>query len=37
MHYGSLRSDRPFYELNCAGLSDEALAAIEMVNLLREL
>ena len=27
MHYGSLRSDRPFFELNCAGLSDEALAA----------
>ncbi|MDX8355471.1 sigma-54 dependent transcriptional regulator [Cognatiyoonia sp. IB215182] len=27
MHYGSLRSDRPFFELNCTGLSDEALAA----------
>ncbi|EPX76322.1 sigma-54-dependent transcriptional regulator [Salipiger mucosus] len=26
MHYGSLRADRPFHELNCAGLSDEALA-----------
>ncbi|WP_238365344.1 sigma-54-dependent transcriptional regulator [Mesobacterium pallidum] len=26
MHYGSLRSDRPFMELNCAGLTDEALA-----------
>ncbi|ANT59505.1 sigma-54-dependent Fis family transcriptional regulator [Salipiger sp. CCB-MM3] len=27
MHYGSLRADRPFFELNCTGLSDEALAA----------
>ncbi|MBT9384200.1 sigma-54 dependent transcriptional regulator [Pseudooceanicola sp. CBS1P-1] len=27
MHYGSLRADRPFYELNCAGLGDEALQA----------
>ncbi len=27
MHYGSLRADRPFFELNCAGLSDEVLAA----------
>ncbi|MEM9474552.1 MAG: sigma-54 dependent transcriptional regulator [Pseudomonadota bacterium] len=27
MHYGSLRSDRAFYELNCAGLTDEVLAA----------
>lgn len=27
IHYGSLRADRPFYELNCAGLGDEALAA----------
>jgi len=27
IHYGSLRADRPFHELNCAGLSDEALAA----------
>ncbi|MDJ0630444.1 MAG: sigma-54 dependent transcriptional regulator [Rhodobacter sp.] len=27
MHYGSLRSDRPFFELNCAGLTDEVLAA----------
>ena len=27
IHYGSLRADRAFYELNCAGLGDEALAA----------
>ncbi len=27
MHYGSLRADRPFFELNCAGLTDEVLAA----------
>ncbi|MDU8945442.1 sigma-54-dependent transcriptional regulator [Ovoidimarina sediminis] len=27
MHYGSLRADRPFFELNCAGLTDAALAA----------
>lgn len=27
MHYGSLRADRPFYELNCAGLTDDVLAA----------
>lgn len=27
MHYGSLRADRPFYKLNCAGMSDEVLAA----------
>jgi len=27
IHYGSLRSDRPFYELNCTGLGAEALAA----------
>ena len=27
IHYGSLRADKPFYELNCAGLGDEALAA----------
>ena len=27
MHYGSLRSDRPFFELNCAGLTDQVLAA----------
>ena len=26
MHYGSLRSDRPFFELNCAGLTDAVLA-----------
>ena len=26
IHYGSLRADRPFYTLNCAGLGDEALA-----------
>ncbi|GIT93024.1 sigma-54-dependent Fis family transcriptional regulator [Jannaschia pagri] len=25
MHYGSLRADRPFYELNCAGLTDDVL------------
>ncbi len=25
MHYASLRSDRPFFELNCAGMSDELL------------
>ncbi|GAA5066535.1 sigma-54 dependent transcriptional regulator [Roseibacterium beibuensis] len=25
MHYTSLRSDKPFHELNCAGLSDELL------------
>ncbi|WP_102223851.1 sigma-54-dependent transcriptional regulator [Acidimangrovimonas sediminis] len=29
MHYGSLRSDKPFYEVNLAGLSDE-LAMIEL-------
>ena len=29
MHYASLRSDRPFHELNCAGLSDE-LIGIEL-------
>ena len=27
MHYGSLRADRPFFEINCAGLTDEVLAA----------
>ncbi len=27
MHYGSLRSDRPFFELNCAGLPDAVLAS----------
>ena len=27
IHYGSLRADRPFHEINCAGLGDEALAA----------
>lgn len=27
MHYSSLRSDRPFFEINCAGLSDEVLSA----------
>ncbi|MDJ1015225.1 MAG: sigma-54 dependent transcriptional regulator [Paracoccaceae bacterium] len=27
MHYCSLRSDRPFFELNCAGLTDELVAA----------
>lgn len=27
MHYGSLRADRPFFELNCAGLSDDAVRA----------
>jgi len=27
IHYGSLRADRAFYEINCAGLGDEALAA----------
>ncbi|SFD20964.1 two-component system, NtrC family, response regulator HupR/HoxA [Salipiger profundus] len=26
MHYGSLRSDRPFYQVNCAGMSDDLLA-----------
>lgn len=26
MHYASLRSDRPFYHLNCAGLPDDVLA-----------
>ncbi|WP_370207432.1 sigma-54-dependent transcriptional regulator [Pararhodobacter marinus] len=25
MHYGSLRGDRPFFELNCTGLPDEVL------------
>ena len=25
MHYASLRSDRPFYELNCAGMTDELM------------
>ncbi|MFN3146652.1 MAG: sigma-54-dependent transcriptional regulator [Paracoccaceae bacterium] len=25
MHYTSLRSDRPFFELNCAGMTDELL------------
>jgi two-component system response regulator HupR/HoxA len=29
MHYASLRSDRPFHELNCAGLTDE-LIGIEL-------
>lgn len=27
MHYGSLRADRPFYELNCVGLPDDVLCA----------
>lgn len=27
MHYGSLRGDKPFFELNCAGLDDASLAA----------
>ena len=27
MHYGSLRSERPFLSVTCAGLSDQALAA----------
>ncbi|MBY6091582.1 sigma-54-dependent transcriptional regulator [Pseudooceanicola sp. 502str34] len=27
IHYGSLRADRPFHEINCAGLDDTALAA----------
>ncbi|WP_289149340.1 sigma-54 dependent transcriptional regulator [uncultured Salipiger sp.] len=27
MHFGSLRGDRPFYKLNCAGMSDDVLAA----------
>ena len=27
MHYSSLRSDRPFYEINCAGLPDDVLCA----------
>ncbi|PWJ21842.1 sigma-54-dependent transcriptional regulator [Jannaschia seohaensis] len=27
MHYGSLRADRPFHEINCAGLPDGPLAA----------
>ena len=26
MHYGSLRADRPFFELNCTGLPDDVLA-----------
>ncbi len=26
MHYGSLRSDRPFHALNCAGLTDDLIA-----------
>lgn len=30
MHYGSLRSDKPFYELNLAGLPED-LAAIELM------
>ncbi len=25
MHYTSLRSDQPFYELNCAGMSSDLL------------
>ncbi|KAA8609933.1 chemotaxis protein CheY [Salipiger aestuarii] len=25
MHYGSLRSDRPFYAINCAGMSDDVV------------
>jgi two-component system response regulator HupR/HoxA len=29
MHYASLRSDRPFHELNCAGLTDD-LIGIEL-------
>lgn len=29
MHYGSLRSDKPFYEINIAGMSEE-LAMIEL-------
>lgn len=29
MHYGSLRSDRPFHALNCAGLTDD-LVALEL-------
>ena len=35
MHDGSLRSGRPFFELNCAGLTDEVLAA-EFCGSLRE-
>ena len=27
MHYASLRSDRPFFALNCAGMTDEMLEA----------
>lgn len=27
MHYTSLRSDRPFFELNCSGLSEELIQA----------
>ncbi len=27
MHYGSLRSDRPFFHLTCAGLTDSVLSA----------
>ncbi|WP_298497085.1 sigma-54 dependent transcriptional regulator [uncultured Maritimibacter sp.] len=27
MHYTSLRSERPFFELNCAGLSDQMIQA----------
>ena len=27
IHYGSLRSDKAFFELNCAGLPDDVLAA----------
>ena len=27
IHYTSLRSDRPFYEVNCRGLSDEVIEA----------
>jgi len=30
MHYGSLRSDKPFYELNLAGLPED-LAAVELM------
>lgn len=26
IHYSSLRSDRPFYEINCTGVDDEVLA-----------
>ncbi|MFV0359470.1 sigma-54-dependent transcriptional regulator [Tropicimonas sp.] len=27
IHYASLRSDRPFYQINCAGVDDDCLAA----------